>query len=65
MQITINGKINNIQAANIADLIAELALNSRQVAIERNQEIVPKSAYKATMLAAGDIIEIVAFVGGG
>jgi thiamine biosynthesis protein ThiS len=35
------------------------------VAVERNREIVPKSAYGETRLAEGDRIEIVQFVGGG
>jgi sulfur carrier protein len=37
----------------------------RKVAVERNLEIVPRSAYGATNLTDGDRIEIVHFIGGG
>jgi thiamine biosynthesis protein ThiS len=33
--------------------------------VERNREIVPRSLYAATPLAAGDALEIVHFIGGG
>jgi thiamine biosynthesis protein ThiS len=49
----------------VAALVAELGLDGRKVAVERNLEIVPRSAYSRTSLADGDRIEIVAFVGGG
>ena len=35
------------------------------IAVERNGEIVPKAKYEETILADGDKIEIVSFVGGG
>jgi thiamine biosynthesis protein ThiS len=66
VRLTINGEARTTLRANdVAGLIAELALDSRKVAIERNLAIVPRSAYAATTLCAGDRIEIVAFVGGG
>jgi sulfur carrier protein len=49
----------------VADLVRELALQGRRVAVERNGEIVPKGRHDETRLAAGDKIEIVAAVGGG
>jgi thiazole synthase/sulfur carrier protein len=51
--------------ADIAGLVATLGLDARKVAVERNLEIVPKSAYGKTPLADGDRIEIVHFIGGG
>lgn len=65
MNITLNGKQTMIKAANVASLVEELRLNPRQVAIERNREIVPRSTYGEAMLCEGDAIEVVAFVGGG
>lgn len=65
MKLTINGKVQQSTAADVASLVAELRLNPRQVAIERNREIVPRSTYTDTKLAEGDVIEVVAFVGGG
>jgi len=66
MQITVNGEMRGFQGvADVAALVAELGLDVRKVAVERNLEIVPKSAYAATPLADGDRIEIVTFIGGG
>ena len=66
MKLTINGEPRaDLSAAHLADLVAALGLDARKVAVERNLEIVPRSAYGKTPLADGDRIEIVAFVGGG
>ena len=51
--------------ADVAALVATLGLDPRKVAVERNLEIVPRSAYAATQLTDGDRIEIVHFIGGG
>jgi sulfur carrier protein len=66
MQISVNGEMRTYQGvADVAALVAELGLDVRKVAVERNLEIVPRSAYAATPLAEGDQIEIVTFMGGG
>ena len=66
MQITLNGEPRSFQGvADVAGLVSALGLDIRKVAVERNLEIVPRSAYGKTPLAEGDRIEIVAFVGGG
>ena len=66
MRLTINGEERELAAApTIAALLAELGLDRRKLAVERNLEIVPRSLFGATVLAEGDRIEIVAFVGGG
>ena len=49
----------------VAALLDRLGLDRRKVAVERNEEIVPRSTYEATHLAPGDRIEIVHFIGGG
>ena len=49
----------------VAQLLAEIGLDTRKVAVERNEEIVPRSAYGQTALANGDALEIVHFIGGG
>ena len=49
----------------IAAFLERLGMPQKGVAVERNREIVPKSAYAATRLSDGDRIEIVQFVGGG
>ena len=66
MQLTVNGENLALEGvADVAALVAALGLDSRKVAVERNLEIVPRSAYARTALADGDRIEIVQFVGGG
>lgn len=66
IEITVNGEARDIPApATIADLLARIGLDTRKVAVERNLEIVPRSTYAATALAAGDRLEIVHFIGGG
>ncbi len=49
----------------LAELITELGLDTRKIAVERNRAIVPRSAYASTRLADGDALEIVHFIGGG
>jgi thiamine biosynthesis protein ThiS len=66
MNLTVNGEPRAFAAlASLLDLVAELGLDARKVAVERNLEIVPRSAYGRTALADGDRIEIVHFIGGG
>ena len=50
---------------SVADLITELSLNGRRLAVELNQEVLPRESYAAQILAADDVIEIVNFIGGG
>jgi thiamine biosynthesis protein ThiS len=49
----------------VADLIAELGLGAKRIAVELNREIVPKAEYGSRAIREGDAIEIVQFVGGG
>jgi thiamine biosynthesis protein ThiS len=64
--ITLNGETRALaRTMTVRDLLAEIGLDARKVAVERNEEIVPRSAYDATWLAAGDALEIVHFIGGG
>ena len=66
MRLQINGEPREgVAAATVAALVAELGLDVRKVAVERNLEIVPRSLYGRVALAEGDRIEIVQFVGGG
>jgi sulfur carrier protein len=49
----------------VAELLRELGLDPRQVAVERNREIVPRAEHGQAVLGDGDLLEIVTFVGGG
>ena len=50
---------------NQESLLAALGIDRRQIAVERNQEIVPRAEHATTPLAEGDRVEIVTMVGGG
>jgi thiamine biosynthesis protein ThiS len=65
MKIQLNGEERDMAAATVADLIAELGLETRMLAVERNMEVVSKSAYASTKLEENDRIEIVHMIGGG
>ncbi len=65
VKILLNGDAREVNAPNLAVLIDEIGLDGRQVAVERNLVIVPRSLYPATDLVEGDRLEIVTFVGGG
>jgi len=66
MHITVNGEATQVDnAASISSLIEQLGLGARRIAIERNGEIVPRSAHAQARLVEGDAIEIVHALGGG
>jgi thiazole synthase len=66
MDILVNGEQRTVQAPlSVSGLLRTLGLDARKIAVERNLEIVPRSAYEATRLAQGDRLEIVHFIGGG
>ncbi len=66
MNLTINGEERRVTAPlSVEDLLRDIGLDPRKVAVERNLEIVPKSQYGQTPLADGDKLEIVHFIGGG
>lgn len=65
MEIQVNGELRTIEPMSLLELLGTLDINPARVAVERNRDIVPKREYEATLLADGDIIEIVQFVGGG
>ena len=65
MNIQLNGEAQDVSAKNVTDLIVGLGLETRMLAVERNMEVVPKSAYDSTELKENDRIEIVHMIGGG
>lgn len=66
MQIEVNGEPRDVRdALTVAELLSELGLADKLVAVERNEDIVPRATHAQTVLAAGDRIEVVQFVGGG
>jgi sulfur carrier protein len=66
IQVTVNGKAHRFDAPlEIAALLSRLELSGRKIAVERNGEIVPRSAHASTLVSDGDQLEIVVAVGGG
>ncbi len=66
ISIRVNGEHRRVNAGiSFADLANELGLEPTRVAVERNLEIVPRSTLADVIVADGDEIEIVTFVGGG
>jgi len=65
-EIRLNGDSHKAAAGmSIADLVLSLELDPAKVAVERNREIVPRSTLADVVVAEGDELEIVHFVGGG
>lgn len=66
IQVTVNGAAHRFETPlDLGSVLVRLALAGKKVAVERNGEIVPKSAHARTLLADGDRLEIVVAVGGG
>jgi sulfur carrier protein len=66
IDIVVNGNARSVQpGTTVSGIIAELGLTGRPVAVERNREVVPRAQHASTVLAAGDRLEVVTFVGGG
>lgn len=64
--MTVNGNLISLEKPMTVSEYLELKnYNPKRVAIELNQEILPKSKYQTTMLTEADTLEIVTFVGGG
>jgi sulfur carrier protein len=66
MEISVNGQPREVpEGSTVADLLEILELDSRQVAVEVNLELVPRARHVERPLVAGDQLEIVTLVGGG
>lgn len=66
MKLTVNGEPQEVsEGTTVQGLIEKLGLTQGPVAVERNQEVVPRAQHAATILAEQDVVEIVHFVGGG
>lgn len=66
MEIIVNGSTRSVpEDYTAAQLVEALALGQRRIAMEVNEEIVPRSRYPQYQFTPGDRIEIVHAVGGG
>jgi sulfur carrier protein len=65
VRVTLNGAPREFPAAlTFSQLLDELALAGRRLAVERNGEIVPRGEYASIPLQSGDHLEVVHAVGG-
>ena len=66
LHITVNGEARLAPAGStVAVLLSSMGIDLTRVAVERNEEVIPRGTWQAATLADGDQVEIVSFVGGG
>ena len=66
MQITLNGEVTALDdGTHLSQLIEQLGIEGKRIAIELNREIIPKSEHASYEIKNGDTIEIVHAIGGG
>ena len=66
LRLSVNGEPRTAPAGTtVAALLAEMGVDPARVAVERNQDVIPRRTWAEAALADGDRVEIVAFVGGG
>ncbi len=63
--LKINGKLIEAAGLTIAEYLTKENFDVRKVAVEVNEEIVPKNKFADKILQDGDIVEIISFMGGG
>ena len=66
MTIILNGDKRELAApVSVSELLQQLEIDERRVAVELNLTVVKKAAYHSSVIKDGDEVEIVNFVGGG
>jgi sulfur carrier protein len=66
MKLMVNGNpVELPDGSTVTALLGHLAIDATRVAVERNQDVVPRACWAESQLHEGDAIEIVTFVGGG
>ncbi len=66
LQIVVNGQPRDVgEKTTVAQLLDQMQLDNRHLAVERNRQLVPRTQHAQTLLAEGDQLEVVTLVGGG
>jgi sulfur carrier protein len=66
IELEVNGEVTQLnEGASLHDLVIKLDIVGQRIAIEVNQEIVPRSQHALYQLNAGDKVEVVRAIGGG
>lgn len=63
--VKINGEMIQADGKSVLEMLADMGYSEKRVAVEINEQIVPKVKYNETFLKDGDSVEVVRFVGGG
>ncbi|MBR1592161.1 MAG: sulfur carrier protein ThiS [Ruminococcus sp.] len=63
--VKINGCQTDYDGKNMTEILGIMGYDPKSVAVELNENILPKTKYSDVVLNDGDIVEIVRFVGGG
>lgn len=66
MKVQVNGEEKEVsEGTTVRALVVLLGLSDGPVAVEKNGEVVRRALHESEVLAEGDVVEIVHFVGGG
>ena len=66
MELHVNGQLRQFEPPiTLLSLLREAGLNERRIAVEVNQEVIPRSRHAEHVLSEGDRIEIIQAIGGG
>ncbi|RBW49028.1 sulfur carrier protein ThiS [Marinobacter sp. F3R11] len=66
MQVQVNGEAMGLpEGITVASLVEKMALTGKRLAVEVNEDIVPRSQHAELVLSHGDRVEIVHAIGGG
>jgi sulfur carrier protein len=66
MRATINGEEQDLpEGLTVSALLRHLGVRAERVAVERNGAVVKRAQHESEPVRAGDVIEVVSFVGGG
>ena len=63
--LKINGKSVEAAGISIAQYLTRENFDARKIAVEVNEEIIPKDKFDEVILRDGDVVEIISFMGGG
>mgnify|MGYP001146248475 CR=1 FL=1 len=66
IEVTVNGEARQVDAGHtVTSFLESLDLHPGLVVVERNREILDRDQYDDVRVEAGDVLELVHFVGGG
>lgn len=65
MTITINGKIKNVATTHLQEILTELNVDKKYVAVAVNDAVIPSAEYEKQKIENGDRLEIISAVCGG